>query len=242
MRSDHLPFPMPARLHALVQEWRDLTFLHWRVEPAAMEAHLPDGLALDLHEGEAWLGVVPFMMRNIRPRWAVPVPGISTFPEFNLRTYVVHGDRPGVFFLTLEAMSRITCAYGPWAYGLPYRYATGRHDRDGDTHRWATRRPDGSHAFSGSSVPRGAPRAAAPGSLEHFLFERYSLYTEHHGALCIGYTQHDPWSLTDADATVEENGLTDAFGLGISDTRTPDLVHRSPGVEVHSWSLDPVRR
>lgn len=240
MRSDHLPFPMPARRHALVQEWRDLTFLHWRVDPAALQAHLPAGLSLDLHEGEAWLGVVPFRMRNIRPRWAVPVPGISNFPEFNLRTYVVHGDRPGVFFLTLEADSRVTCAYAPRAYGLPYRYAAGRLDCDGDTHRWETRRPDGSHAFSGSSVPRGAPRAAAPGSLEHFLFERYALYTEHAGALCIGHTQHDPWQIWDAEATVTVNDLTDAFGLGIGDAQTPDLVHRSPGVEVHSWSLDRV--
>ena len=242
MRTDHLPFPMPSRPHALMQEWRDLTFLHWRVEPAALEAHLPEGLALDLHDGEAYLGVVPFMMRNIRPRWAVPVPGVSDFPEFNLRTYVVHGGRPGVFFLTLEAMSRITCAYAPRAYGLPYRYARGRLDIEGDVHRWSTRRPDGSHAFSGTSVTQGRSRNAAPGTLEHFLFERYSLYTEHENELCIGFTQHDPWALTDASATVAVNALTEAFDLGINDLLVPDLVHRSPGVEVRSWDLEVVPR
>ena len=222
MRTDHLPFPMPSRPHALMQEWRDLTFLHWRVEPAALEAHLPEGLALDLHDGEAYLGVVPFMMRNIRPRWAVPVPGVSDFPEFNLRTYVVHGGRPGVFFLTLEAMSRITCAYAPRAYGCPTATPVGRYRG----RRWSTCRPDGSHAFSGTSVPRPFPQCG-PGTLEHFLFERYLLHTEHENELCIGFTQHDPWALTGASATVAVNALTGP-STGINDLLVPDLVHRSP--------------
>ena len=118
MRTDHLPFPMPERRHALVQSWLDLTFLHWPVAPERLAPYIPDGLELDTHDGAAYLGVIPFNMTGVRPRWAPQVPGISTCPEFNLRTYVTHGGKAGVLFLTLEAQSRITCAYAPRALSL----------------------------------------------------------------------------------------------------------------------------
>ena len=135
MRTDHLPFPMPDRPHALNQEWRHLTFLHWRVDPEKLAPYIPEGLEIDLHEGQAYVGTIPFLMKNVRPRWAISVPGISTFPEFNIRTYVKNGGKGGVLFLTLEAQSRITCSYAPRAYSLPYRYSKGRVKVQGSTYR-----------------------------------------------------------------------------------------------------------
>ena len=84
----HLPFSMPDRPHALSQEWRNLTFMHWEVRPEKIAPYIPEGLELDLFEGKAYVGVIPFQMRNVRPRFLPSVPGISTFPEFNIRTYV----------------------------------------------------------------------------------------------------------------------------------------------------------
>ena len=88
MRTDHLPFPMPPRSHALIQEWRNLGFLHWEVDPERLAPYIPEGLQLDTFEGKAYVGTIPFMMTNVRPRLTFSVPWISTFPEFNIRTYV----------------------------------------------------------------------------------------------------------------------------------------------------------
>ena len=106
---DHVPFPMPNRKHALVQEWRNLTFMHWEVDKETLAKHIPEGLEIDLFEGKAYVGTIPFEMRNVRPRLLPAVPGISTFPEFNVRTYVKRDNVPGILFLTLEAQSKITC-------------------------------------------------------------------------------------------------------------------------------------
>ena len=177
MRADHLPFLMPERPYAMLQEWRSLTFLHWQVAPEALMPFIPDGLEVDCFDGRAYVGAIPFMMRNVRPRWAVSVPGISNFPEFNVRTYVRHNGKGGVLFLTLDAQSWITCTYAPRAYGLPYRYAKGHVAAVDETHRWASQRPGETHAFAGSAVPTGEPTTAEAGSLEAFLFERYAFFT-----------------------------------------------------------------
>ena len=71
---EHVPFPMPDRPHALSQEWRNLTFMHWEVEPSNLEPYIPDGLEIDLFEGKAYVGTIPFQMRNVRPRFLPAVP------------------------------------------------------------------------------------------------------------------------------------------------------------------------
>lgn len=240
LRADHLPFPMPPRPHALRQSWLDLTFLHWEVEPEQLHPFLPAGLELDLFEERAYVGIIPFVMSGVRPRWAIPLPGVSRFPEFNIRLYVRHQDRPGVLFLTLEAQSRITCWFAPRFYGLPYRYSRGWVEADSDTHAWSTSRRDGTHGFAGCSKAEGEIRTAVPGSLEHFLFERYALYTTHRNKLQIAYTHHIPWEFRDGRVDLTTNDLGMRFSLGLTSPLEPDLVHMSTGVEVRTWSIQEV--
>ena len=171
--DDHLPFPIPSRSFAISQEWRDLTFMHWKVDPKRLQQHLPDGLEIDFFDGEAYVGVIPFMMKNVHPKGLVPLPGISTFAEFNVRTYVVKDGQHGVFFLTLDAKSLVTCLYANRAYGLAYRYAKAGVKRHGDALTWTSRRSSDGAELIGSSMPNGPPQSATAGSLEHFLFERY---------------------------------------------------------------------
>ena len=97
IRTDHLPFPMPQRPHSFVQQWRYLSFLHWEVDPVRLAPYIPDGLELDIFEKKAYIGTIPFIMEGVRPRLALSVPVISTFPEFNIRTYVKQGGKAGVF-------------------------------------------------------------------------------------------------------------------------------------------------
>ena len=97
--KDHIPIKMPKTKHSLVQEWRYLTFMHWEVNPVKIASYLPEGIELDLHKGAAFVGLIPFMMKDVHPRLLFPVSGISNFPEFNVRTYVKFKNKPGVFFL-----------------------------------------------------------------------------------------------------------------------------------------------
>ena len=240
MRSDHLPFPMPERPHSLVQEWKNLTFMHWEVDPVKLAKYIPDGLEIDLFEGRAFIGTIPFIMANVRPRMTFPIPGVSTFPEINIRTYVRKGSRAGVLFLTLEAQSLITCSYATRAYGLPYRYSIANVQSQDGKYQWDACRKDGSHEIIGECTWDEQNEVAKKGTLEEFLFERYCLYTTHRGNLCIAYTHHEPWKFGTGEVKLECNTLTDEFDLGISNVLMPDLVHVSEGVYVKTWSTEVV--
>ena len=237
LRTDHLPFPMPNSPHALAQEWRHLTFMHWEVDPARLAPYIPEGLELDLFEGKAYVGTIPFQMCKVRPRLLPWVPGISNFPEFNVRTYVTKNGKGGVLFLTLDAHSRITCSYAPRAYGLPYRYAKCKFSAKDGEYKWHSKRKSDGVVLRGHSRAIGEVMQAKPGSLEEFLFERYSMYTVHNGTLSIGHTHHNPWDYQLGEATVEENTLTEIYDLGIEDVHKPELVHVSKGVRVNTYPL-----
>ena len=101
--SVHRPWPLPDKPWIMVQTWHDLLFAHWPIPPEIMRQSVPPELPLDLYEGQAWVGVIPFHMSNVRPRWIPPLPGFSRFPEMNVRTYVTLDNKPGVFFFSLDA-------------------------------------------------------------------------------------------------------------------------------------------
>ena len=241
-RVEHLPFPMPDRGHTLAQDWRFLTFMHWRVDIEKLRHHVPEGLEIDTFEGDAYIGLVPFMMKHVRPSWFVSTPGISNFPEFNIRTYVKKDGIAGVFFLTLEAKSLVTCNFAPRTYGLPYRYAKGNVKKSGDKWNWRSSRNNGQFKLAGTTEVIGEQMQAQPGSLEEFLFERYSLYTSHKGSLRRGYTHHNKWKFQLAKVELTENSLTESFNLGIDELLTPELVHYSDGVRVRTYSIELAER
>ena len=236
MRSDHLPFAMPNRSFLLSQEWRHLTFMHWEVSIEKLQPHIPDGLEIDLFDGKAYVGTIPFLMKNVRPRLLPAVPGISTFPEFNIRTYVKKNGKAGVLFLTLDAQSRVTCFHAPRKYGLPYRYAKCKISVDGDLYKWKSRRISDGAMLEGQCRSKGELMQAEKGSLEEFLFERYSLYTNHKNKIHMAYTQHNPWQYKQGEAVITENSLTEIYDLGI-DVLNPEHVHMSDGVHVHTWPI-----
>lgn len=116
----HRPWPAPSRSWVLAQSWIGLLFAHWSVDPDALAPVVPRQLRLDTFEGRAWIGITPFEVRNLRLRPTLPVPMVSSFPEINVRTYVSVGGRPGIFFLSLDAASRLAVAAGRRLYRLPY--------------------------------------------------------------------------------------------------------------------------
>ncbi|MFB6101240.1 MAG: YqjF family protein [Haloplanus sp.] len=221
---------MPRSL--LSMRWEDVCFAHWAVDPGIVAETLPEGLAVDARNGTAYLGIVGFRMRSIRPR-GVPV-GLS-FPELNLRTYVRADDGPGVYFYNLDAADPIGVTLARCLFRLPYyRAEMTVDDRADGTIRFRSRRTHRSAPpaeFDATYRAEGESTPVDPDSLAAFLTERYRFYTESEGGrLYRGTIDHPPWELCDATLSIRENTLFAASGF---DRPEGDpLVHYSPGSDV----------
>ncbi|MDQ3247753.1 MAG: DUF2071 domain-containing protein, partial [Chloroflexota bacterium] len=141
---DHRPWPRPAAPWAMTQSWHDLLFAHWPVAPEMMRPLLPPQLELDIFDGAAWVGVVPFRMSGVRPRWLPALQGLSAFPELNVRTYVKSRNaahpKPGVYFFSLEAANPVAVWLARTLFKLPYFNAAMRLKDDGRTIDYTSRR------------------------------------------------------------------------------------------------------
>jgi len=215
----------------LSMRWDDVLFAHWPVDPSVVVPTLPDGLAVDTYDGNAYLGIVGFRMDSIRPRGA-PV-GLS-FPELNLRTYVQSADGPGVYFYNLDADDRIGVTLARTLFELPYYRAKMRVEgREGGT-RFRSRRTHrdaASARFDATYRPTGTAEPVEPGSLDAFLTERYRFYTESdRGHLYRGDIEHPRWEVSDASLSIRANTLFEANGFDRPDGEP--LVHYSPGSDV----------
>ena len=194
---------MTARRALLRQEWRDIIWCHWPVDPAEVQRLLPAGLTPHLFEGRAWVGLIPVSMHDLR--LAGPLGPLSrlahvgNFGEVNVRTYVQGPDgKTGVWFCTLDADQWLSVRVANLAFGLPYRYASTHLHRDGDAMAWRSeRRGDGARSELVVRPSAGPGQPAASG-LESFLVERYALYTHAFGRLWRGELVHEPWRVRPA--------------------------------------------
>ena len=223
----------------MLMEWAELAFLHWEVEAAALRRLVPDALELDTFEGRAFVGLVPFTMRGIRPPWAPVLPWLSRFHEVNVRTYVhFQGRDPGVWFLSLDAANPVAVVVARMSWKLPYHYSRMRVEAAGGrvaystTRRWPGPRPAGCLL---RYEPTGPAAPAAPGTLEHFLAERYVLYAFAGGRLYSGRVHHPPYPLQPARAELEAESLLAA--ARVTRPPGPPLVHYARGVEVEVFGL-----
>lgn len=236
LRVDHRPYALPEGQPAMQMRWNSLAFLHWPVEKERIAAHLPSGLDVDTFEGRAYVGVVPFEMDRTRFRWLPPIPTTSRFFELNVRTYVVAGGRPGVWFFSLDATSRIAVRVARASFGLPYLDAEVElaHE-DGWVRSESERTHRGASAarLAARYRPVGAVSPAVPGTLEHFLAERYCMYSAGRRGLLRGEIHHAPWPLQRAEAEVGACDLT--RGLGFELEGPPSHAHYSDRLDVVAW-------
>jgi uncharacterized protein YqjF (DUF2071 family) len=188
------------------QTWVDLLFAHWRVDRSALRAHVPDGLEVQEHDGSAWLGIVPFEIAGLRARGMLALPFISNFRELNVRTCVTRDDKPGIWFFSLDASSQIAVEAARRIYKLPYFRAHMTTDRRGGRIVYESVR-DEHTAFSVTYRGTGATGAPSPGTLEHFLTERYCVYAGDRGKLFRAEIHHAPWPLQRAEASIDLNTM-----------------------------------
>lgn len=229
--------PLPDGPAVMHQRWRDLLFLHWKWDKAALQKTLPHGLTVDTFEGNAWLGIVPFFMRGVRPALLPPVPLLSNFLELNVRTYVRDSEaKPGVWFYSLDCNQPVAVSAARTFFHLPYFHAkmsaihrdgmTEYHSRRSGTERQSI------YKYRGEAL--AAP--ASPGSLEEFLVERYCLYAEAGGRLFSGEVRHVPYTISPANVPEWCNGPLLLAGLD-PESRPPDHALHSPGVDVRVYPL-----
>ena len=235
--------PEPRSPVLLFQDWHHLLFLHWEVPPQVLQPLVAPELTIDTFEGNAYVGLVPFTMSGVRAAMTPPLPWISSFHEVNVRTYVTrNGGDPGVWFFSLDASSAIAVAAARAAYHLPYFHASMELLASNDTPPridFTSRRSGGTPA---SCHIRYAPmagivRQAAPGSIEHFLIERYTLYTvDGDHRLCRARVEHQPYPIQRADVLDCEETLIWAAGIKRPDTAP--LRHYASEVNVKVYGLE----
>jgi uncharacterized protein YqjF (DUF2071 family) len=219
------------------QSWHDLLFAHWPVPWDTLRRIVPPALELDTFEGECWLGIVPFRMRTVRFAWCPPVAGTSSFAEVNLRTYVVSGDRPGVFFLTLDAGNPVAVSLGRRLYGLPYLHARLVLERKGDSIAFHSERDEPgwpAARFDATYRPAGEVQQPSRGTLEHWLTERYCFYTStSERGLRRTEVHHAPWPLQRAAADIQSCSLAESYEI---DLPGAPLLHFSRSQDVVAWA------
>jgi uncharacterized protein len=238
----HRPLALPAgRPWVMGQTWIDLLFAHWPVPVEAVRAHVPRELEVDVFDGSAWVSVTPFEVIGTRLRGVPPPPALSRFPELNVRTYVRAGERGGIWFFSLDALRASAVAAARALYRLPYFRAEMSIERAGGSIEYTSRRVDGRGApvrFAARYAPAGpaAPAAAAAaGTLDHWLVERYRLYTvDGSRRVLAADIHHRPWPLQPAEAEIRENTMTHPLGIESGDA---PLVHFARRQDVVFWPL-----
>lgn len=228
----HRPWPLPERPWIMTQQWDKLLFAHWPVPAEVVQPFIPKPLRLDTYDDQAWIGVVPFEMSyTLRG-----IPWTSRFRELNVRTYVHYQDKPGVFFFSLDATDWLAVQAARFTYALPYYQANMTINSDHTTIHYQSYRTHANcrpAAFQASYQPTSSVFHAQPGSLDHWLTERYCLYVVNHfQRLCRGDIHHLPWPLQHAEADIRENTMSELALPAIQ-----PILHYAHHLDVIVWPL-----
>ena len=239
----HRPWPMQQQPWVMAMRWHDLLFMHWPIQSEAIRHYIPPQLTIDTFDGTAWIGVVPFRMSGVVPRLVPPLPGISAFPEINVRTYVTVEGKPGVLFISLDAGNPIAVETARDVFHLPYYNARMTCELVGGGIHYSslrTHRSTSPATFRGQYRPTGPVYHSSRRTIENWLTERYCLYAANrHRHIWRSEIHHAPWPLQPAEAEVEQNTMTEQIRVPLPDTQP--LLHFARYLEVVAWWPQRVR-
>ncbi len=237
---DHRPWPLPERPWLLAETFGDVLLAHWRVPALDLERLVPTPLALDLFDGEAWLGISAARVGGVRLRGTLPVPRLSSFLQLAVQTYVTAEGRPGIFPFSLDASSALVAEVTRRIYGLPLHRARMSAERRGEELRFSSIRrgsPAPPIVFDAGYRAGGPAITAEDGSLEHFLVERYRVYAVDLGGALLAAELHGlPWSLRPAEAEI---GLNTLEPPGLKLGEEPAALHLADRHDLLVWPLEP---
>lgn len=228
---DHRPWPLPQTPWRWRQAWLDLVFIHFEADPDELRKHLPPGLELELFEGKAWVGIVPFRMEGVTRRgWPSPA-SLCDFPEINVRTYVTDGRKSGVWFLSLFAPHHSAAWFARNFFNVPYHHARVTIAEEGGSIHYDAQR--GPLKFTADYRP-GRVAPGIPGSFAHWATERYCLYcVDGHGRISRGEVHHAKWPIQEATIKIEQNTIA---GMRLGAMHPTVLFSRR--IDVVLWSLE----
>lgn len=236
MKSDRT-WPLPDGAFAIRMTWHDLLFVHWPVEARVLQDFVPSSLQIDTYDGQAWIAIVPFRMSDVAPRLIPAIPGLSAFPELNVRTYVTIDGKPGVWFFSLDATQRIAVRVARRFFHLPYMDARISTESQADWIRYSsqrTHRNERPARFAGRYRPTSDVFYARPDTLEYWLTARYCLYAvDPTGRILRGEIDHPPWPLQNAELEINQNSMLD--WLPYDSGSEPQLLF-SREVAVRAWN------
>ena len=213
------------------QSWRDLTMLHWPVDPGLVAPLLPAGTLPDVLDGRTYVGLVPFVMAGVRVLGTPPLPWLSGFAETNVRLYAVDEQgRRGVVFRSLEAARLLPVLVAQAAYALPYLWARMSVRHGATTVAYETSRRWPGPRGAGGLVRVDIGERYAADELSLFLTARWGLFSRFHGGRTAwAPVDHGPWPLHRARLLDLRDDLVHVAGLEVSGD--PHVLW-SPGVDV----------
>lgn len=218
---EHRPYELPASPWLMTQVWRDLLFMHFPVSADIVKSYIPGDLELDTFENKAWISIIPFRITNMRARGLPLIPYLNAYLELNVRTYVTYKGIPGIYFFSLDADHLLAVAGARALAGLPYKRAAMSFHKNEKDMEVVSQRIGSTETLKVSYRSGSILFEPLPGSIDHWLLERYCLYTYWGGSLLRGDIHHDKWKVTAAEASIHTNTMT-SFSLS-----QPPLLHYS---------------
>ncbi len=251
---EHRPWMPPDKPWLLSQNWNDLLFAHFAVDAPTLRRMVPEALTLDLYDGVAWLTLAAFCTSHLRPSGIPPLPGISFFPQLTLRTYVTLQDKPGLFYLSVDAanlsavwFARVFFRMQYWHASMQVSGATIEARKAGEKaiHFRSTRLHgptgnDGPAKFDARYSPEGEAKRADRGTLEEFLTERYCVYSWNRRKIYRTEVHHQPWLLQAASVEIRDNTVGEPLGLSLP--AKPEFCHFSRSLKTLIWAPESIRR
>ena len=229
----HRPWSLPTLNWSYSQEWNNVLFLHWQIPISKLSLLIPEELNIDTINGAAWVSLVAFKMQKIRPRNSPSISAISDFNEVNIRTYVSKDNKPGVYFLNIEAGKKLSAWIAKKVSGLPYEFAniTRRQTLGSNTYSSVNKRK----RFSFESAFEIGQSINKVSEIDKWLTERYCLYQNISNRLYRYEVHHEKWPLYD----IKLLNFKSDYRIGeLILQAKPDLAHYSTGVKVLAWQRE----
>lgn len=230
-QTHHRPWPIPTKIWKFYQEWNRAVFLHYKVNAGELSKLIPEPLKLDLFEGYAWISFVAFDMNNIRPKNLPPLRLVSNFHELNIRTYVRHQNKSGVYFLSIEASKKISCALSKKLSELPYRFSKMKRNSKNFSAK--------NYGYADEFLLNYEPKQHIEdkSELDVWLTERYALFQDTPKNVNKFEIHHLPWDLK--EISIDKLKVNYPRFSSLLKKR-PDLIHYSEGIQVIAWGKETI--
>jgi len=224
--TSHRPFPMPATTWKYYQEWHHVLFAHWKVDAETLTPLIPNGLTLDLFDKEAWVSLVAFTIKHLRPRFLPPFPPLSNFHEINMRTYVLRKGKRGIYFLSIGAQKSGSALMAKLVTGLPYVHS----NITGSEGYYASENKKLNFHLRTTYEPQH--NTFIRSALDRWLTDRFCLFHELSNKIFSHDIHHQDWPLQTVDIKMLDvhYQFREVLIAGKA-----DLYHYANGVQVATW-------